>query len=624
MFNSKKNNLSDINKEQTDFDKKLVFSLSKNRIPSVKQLKYIKRYLTKPELRLMLLCFLVIIISLIFIGTKFYFTHLTSVPIAGGEYTEGLIGSPKLINPLYAYVSDVDSDIVNLVFSSLFKRGKNSELVNDLTDNYIISPDNKSYTLKIKSPVKWHDGSLLKADDIIFTFNAIKDSQYKSPLRNSFIGVEIAKIDESTIKFILNEPYAAFLDLLTFGILPQKHWQQISPIAASLAALNLKPIGSGPFKFKSLVKDSAGNIKSYTLARNDSYYGKVSNLNQINFKFYSNATDLISALNNNLINGISYLPRQNKEQVIAQDSLNFYQINIPQLTAIFFNAKINPFLADKNIRQALNYALDKNKIVNQAIGQDVRIINGPIFPESFAYSAEVKEYSYNLASSTKILDDAGWKVTEINEKDLEQAKLNLTSKDEAVKKLAQIKVAFGAGKWRVKNNDYLAIELTTVDVPEDQLLAEEIVKSWQAINIKASVNVVTANQVQSEVIRQRNFQALLYSEILGADPDLYAFWHSSQIGEFGLNITDYSNKEVDKLLEDARLTNDINVRKEKYKRFQQILAEDVPAIFLYSPNYLYVQDKNIKGFAVTDIILPSDRFADISDWYVKVGKKLVW
>lgn len=624
FLQAKNNNLTGINQQQIDLDKKLVLSLAKSKTPNLRQLKYIKRYLTKAELNLIYFCLLIILVSSIFIGARFYSTHLEIVPLKSGEYTEGLVGVPKFINPLYANVSDVDSDIASLVFSSLFKRGKQAELINDLAESYLISQDNKSYTIKIRPGVKWHNGSQVKVDDILFTFNAIKDNQYKSSLRSSFSGVELEKIDDTTIKFNLSEPYAAFLDLLTFGILPQELWQQIPPATASLAELNLKPVGSGQFKFKSLIKDKSGNIKSYTLVRNQDYYSNLPYLNQINFKFFINLSELIAALNNNLVDGISYLPQQERSQVIAQDSLNFYQLNLPQLTAIFFNSKINPALADKNVRQALAYALDKNKIISETEGQDVRLIDSPIFPESFAYNTEIKNYSYNISSSTKILDDDGWKIIEISKKDIDQAERDLNSKDEIVKKQAQAKIALGIGQWRVKANNYLTIELTTIDIPEYRQLVEAIAKYWQAINIKVSLNFAPAGKIQSDIIRQRNFAALLYSEIVGADPDLYAFWHSSQIGEAGLNIADYSNKEVDKLLEDARLTNDINLRKEKYKKFLQILAEEVPAIFLYSPNYTYVQAKKIKGFAVKNILIPRDRFANIEDWYIKTGKKLVW
>ena len=124
--------------------------------------------------------------------------------------------------------------------------------------------------------------------------------------------------------------------------------------------------------------------------------------------------------------------------------------------------------------------------------------------------------------------------------------------------------------------------------------------------------------------KSRNFDALIYGEITGADPDPYAFWHSSQIGQSGLNIADYANKEVDKLLEDGRLSSGREARQEKYEKFQKIIAEDEPAVFLYSPNYIYVQSKKIKGFNIKSIILPSDRFSDIDQWYINTGKKIIW
>ena len=222
-------NGQDSNGQQIELDKKLVFSLAKSRTPKLKQLKYIKQFLSWQEIWLINFCLLVILASSVFLAVRFYQSHLQIIPISGGEYIEGLIGAPKYINPLYASFSDVDNDITNLVFSSMFKRGKNGELVNDLVDSYEISQDNKIYTFKIKQGTNWHNSSKLTVDDIMFTFNSIKDKQYQSPWRTSFTGVELEKLDNTTIQFILTEPYAAFLDLLTFGILPQELWQQIPP-----------------------------------------------------------------------------------------------------------------------------------------------------------------------------------------------------------------------------------------------------------------------------------------------------------------------------------------------------------------------------------------------------------
>ncbi|MBU0647368.1 hypothetical protein KKC67_01150 [Patescibacteria group bacterium] len=611
---------------QINLDKKLVYSLTKTMWPNFNQFKYIGRYLTSKELLIINCCLLVILANFIFLGTKFYIKHSQNLPVNGGEYVEGLIGTPKHINSLYSSASDTDSDIASLIFSSLFKRDKNGKLINDLVESYEISPDGKSYTIKIRSGVKWHNNSPLTINDIIFTFNAIKDIQYKSTLRLSFIGVELEEVDDNTIKFTLSEPYAGFLDLLTFGILPESLWQQIAPGAANLAELNLKPIGSGPYKAESSVKDNSGNIRSYTLLKNDSYYGKKPFIDKITFKFFAGFSELISAFNNNLINGISFLPTQYKKEVVAKDSFNSFQLRLPQLTAIFLNSKTNIALSDKKVRQALAFALDKNKIITAVDDQNAVVIDGPILPESFAYKSDIKKYYYNIATTTTLLDEAGWKKIKISKNEIDQANLEIkaTSTSEAIRKKAEEKISLGAGEWRAKNGNYLIVELTTVDTPEYAKVAEEISNFWQSANVKTIINLVSSNKVQSEIVRQRSFSALLYSELVGADPDPYAFWHSSQIGQVGLNIADYANKEVDKLLEDARLINDEKTRRDKYVKFQEIISEDVPAIFLYSPSYTYIQSKQVKGFSGKNILMPHDRFVNISEWYIKTGKKIVW
>jgi len=609
---------------QLELDKKLVFALSKKRVPNLRQLKHIKKYYTKRELSIVYLCLIVIFTSFIFLGTRFYANHLETVPIAGGEYTEGVVGTPKYINPLYANVSDIDNDLTSLIYSSLFKRDNNGQLIKDLVSQYEISPDNKSYIIKIKDSVKFHNNSILTVDDILFTFNAIKDTQYKSPLRSSFTGVEIERVDDNTIKFILTEPYAAFLDLLTFGILPSELWQHIMPTAASLAELNLKPIGSGPYKFKSLVKDKAGNLKAYNLISFENYFGGQANIKELTFKSFVNYIEMIDALNSNLIDGTSYLPDEYKKEIAAQDSLNLHKLNLPQLTAIFFNLKSDGVIKELSIRQALSYSLDKIKIVNELMGEDGNVIDGPILPDSFAYSADIKKYNYELETAGKLLDEEGWKIVEISDDEILKAEEDFNSEDEKVKLVAENKIAMGVGKWRMKDNQYLVIELTTVETSEYIKLAEKIAEAWEDINIKVQMNLIPAGKIQKEVIRQRKYSILLYGEIVGLDPDPYAFWHSSQSEQGGLNISNYANKEVDQLLEDARLTGDIEIRKEKYKKFQEAIARDLPAIFIYNPVYTYAQSKQIKGFDITSISLPRDRFSDIIDWYIETGKKLVW
>jgi len=619
-----KKSLINKGQEQTALDKKLVISLSKSRIPNFTQLKYVKRFLNLQEIWFILICAIVILINLIFLGARFYKNHLQDVPVRGGEYIEVLVGAPKYINPLYANVSDVDNDISSLIFSSLFKRSKRGELTNDLVEEYEVSQDSKAYKFSIKSGAKWHNGGALTVDDIIFTFNCIKDNQYKSPWRASFTGVELKKVDETSVEFILAEPYAAFLELLTFGILPEELWQQIPAQAASLAELNLKPVGSGPYKFKSLVKDKLGNIRSYNLIHNQDYYSQAPFIEELTFKFLPSFEEAIRALNEGLADGISYLPRQFKDDMIAQDSLNYYQLSLPQLTAIFFNQKANPVLKDKKVRQALAKAIDKTKIVNEILEGEARLINSPILPDSFAYNSEIKNYRYSSEEAAKLLEEANWQLEELTDEDISKAEQDVLSEEEKTREQAEDKLVMSSGKWRTKDNKFLKVKLTVVDNQESVQIAEAISGFWQAINVKTVVEFIPVHQIQTEIIKPRNFEALLYSEVVGADPDPYAFWHSSQIGSSGLNIADYSNKEVDQLLEDARLTTDLEVRKEKYKKFQEIIVEEMPTIFMYSPIYTYVQTKSIKGFSVKNILAPRDRFANINEWYLKTDKKLIW
>jgi len=623
----KKKDFSDIAQTQAEFDKKLVYSLSKSRIPNLAQFKYIKKYLTKKESWAIRLSTFIILVCLVFLGARFYINHRQIVPAKGGEYVEGLVGVPSYINPLYASVSDTDSDISSLVYSSLFKRDKNGSLVNDLVEDYEVSEDGKIYTIKIRTDVKWHDGKDLNIDDIIFTFSAIKDKNFKSPLRSSFLGVEIEKIDENTIHFLLSESYAAFLDLLTFGILPREIWQQIQPESANLAELNMKPIGSGPYKFKQFVKDKSGSIKEYDLVVNDDYYGEKPYLD-IGFMFFPSFEEAIVALNNNIINGISYLPREYKDQILSPLKYNYHKLFLPQITAIFLNQEKNIFLKEKSIRQALAYLINKKEIIETYLEEEAHIIDGPILPTSFAFKNDIKKYDTDFEKADSLLNEADWKLVEITEDQINEAKDKIKNEngeatEEEVKE-AQKLVDIGAGSWRKKNKDYLIINLTAVEKGENESIAKAIKASWEKAGIKVNINLFSSADIQTEVIKTKNFEALIYGQIVGADPDPYVFWHSSQIGENGLNISNYVNKEVDKLLEDARVIINKEERREKYDKFQEIIAEDVPAVFLYSSIYTYLQIKDIKGFDANYILFPHDRFSNISEWYIKTEKKLVW
>ncbi len=585
-----------------DLDQKLVLGLSKTKIPSLGQLRQLPKFLSIKEKRIIKILFLIIFICLIFQTGYFYLTHIKIVPASAGDYIEAVIGSPQYINPIFSSVNDVDADLTQLIFSGLLKYDNiTGELKPDLCETYEISEDLKSYTFYLRDNLLWQDGEPLTVDDIIFTVELIKHPEIeKSPLRVSFIGVDIEKIDDKTVKFILQEPYTPFLSVLTFGILPKHIWEDVNLYNLNLAEYNLKPVGSGPYRVKSRVIDRDGNIKSYVLTINDKYYNDKPFIKNLTLIFFSDYNEAVNALKTKSIQGLSFPPIDLEEELLLKESLDSYPLILPKYTAIFFNQGQNQFLEDKNIREALGLAIDKNKIAQVLMKNRVKLIDGPILSNYKDYHQEISEIEFNVEKSKELIEKAKFKKEEDSE--FYKKKINVDGKIE---------------------EQELLVSLTLIDSPQNTELAEMIKSFWKEIGVNTEINLLEISEIK-KAIDDRNYQALLYSEILGFDPDPYPFWHSSQISFPGLNLSGFSNKEADKLLEDARIVIDKNIRIEKYKKFQEILNAEKAAVFLFQPVYDYVIDKNIKNVNISNIVVPSDRFSNINEWYIKTERQFSW
>lgn len=580
-----------------EINQQLVYTLAPSKIPNQRQLQHLKKFLNPKENLVIKICVLIILVNLGFLAWRFYAKHLVLSPTSGGEYSEGVVGYPKTINPLYAANRDVDSDLSYLIYSRLFNYDGQGRLRPDLASNMDISPDGKEYTVKIKEGVKWHDNESLDADDIIFTFNLIQDPEFRSALRASLDGVSIEKIDDLTIKFTLPQSYAAFADSLTFGILPEHIWSNVGPSAATVSELNLKPIGSGPFKFESLSKNKNGRIKEYRLERNDDYYERPPYLKNIVFNFFPDINELVSAFNDGQVDGLSYIPLEFRKELLAQNSLVFHELKLPKIKAIFLNPAQNKSLSSAKVRQALSQSINRQELISGIFGDSVWILNGPIPVSSPFYNDQLSTPEYNSDLAASLLKEA----------------LTVTT-------------VSGRGSKKTSSTEVgsLELKLSAVDTSENQLVAQKIKTDWEKIGVKVDLEFVSPEVVSNDIIRNKNYQALLYGEQTGADPDVYAFWHSSQTGDKGLNLSNYSSSEVDKILENGRANLDYDSRLTQYKKLQELVAADMPAIFLYNPGYSYVHTKKIKGFQGEAIIDPADRFSSVGDWYLKTKKKLVW
>lgn len=559
--------------------------------------------LTQKEKIALLGFFVLFGVALLWLFLAFYYNNTEIGPVRGGKLIEGAVGTPRYANPIFA-ASDIDRDLTKLMFSGLVKYGKDGEPVPDLAEKFEISDDQKTYVFYLRKNVKWHDGENLTADDVVFTAQTIQNPEYKSPLRPNILGAEIEKIDDFTIKFSLKQTYAPFLENLAFGVIPKHIWANIPLQSAALADYNIEPIGSGHYKFSGYVKDKNGVIQSYSLAANEEYFSGEPYISEITFKFYNSDDELAEAAGKGDISGFSQSSTKNLSAIKNLPDFQIKTLKMPRYYAVFFNQQKSKILADAAVRTALDLAAPRQEIIEKVLENQGVEAHSPIHQESFAYNQDVKNPSFDEEKARELLKTAGWK-DEDGDGFLEKI---------TVKKISKTKT----------ETEEIPLELELVTSQSEMLkqTAEILKKYWEGIGIRINLKIVDNADLQQNYLAGRNYDALLFGEVMSQDPDVFAFWHSSQKKSPGLNIAVYDNKSADKLLEEARQTVDIEKRKKKYFEFQAIVAKDKPAIFLFNPYYIYSLSAEIKGAETENIALPSLRFADIESWHVRTGR--VW
>ncbi len=560
--------------------------------PTVRWASTISLNMSVREKALMGILVLILFTSAVFSIVGYVKRNSYLIPQSGGTYSEGAVGQPRHVNPVLASANDTDSDISSVIFSSLFEINDKFELTPDLATGHTISPDGKVYTVQLRQGVTWHDGHPFTADDVVFTIRSIQTPDYGSPLHNSFQGVQVDKVDDFTVRFTLKEPYAPFLTNLTVGIIPKHVWESIPPKNATLAEQMLKPVGTGPFKFSQIAtRRKTGEITSIDLARNDSYYGERPYIDKVSFVFFQTHEEALDALKAGNIDGVGFLPISHIDSIDARPSLQVQRLLLPQYIGLFFNEVKNDVLSDAGVRAALSLSTDRQHIVDDALHGQAEPLHVPIPPRIFSVGDNSIQSTYNPDTARQNLEDAGWKDADGN-------------------------------GVREKDGKELRLKITTTDWPEFIRTAELIKEQWEKIGVAVDIESYGAGVIQQTIVGPREYEVLLYGEILAADPDPYPFWHSTQTRSPGLNLSLFKDKDVDKLLEEARKTSDTAARLEKYQQFQQRFSDLNPAIILYQPYYLFAQKDKVRGFELDKGNLPSARFTTIEKWHVKV--KRIW
>ncbi len=555
---------------------------------------YALRSFSLKEKVIFFVLFIIFVISIIIGVWKLENLFLKEVPSHGGTISEGVIGTPRFINPLLA-ISDADRDMTALIYSGLMRPDGDGGLIPDLAEKVDVSKDGLTYTFILKDNLKWNDGKPLTSDDIIFTIQQVTDPNLKSPKRPNWEGVDAEKIDDRTIKFTLKKPYTPFLENTIMGILPKHIWQGATSDQMVFSEFNTDPIGSGLYKVNKINRNSSGIVTSYELSSNSDFSLKEPYISNIIMNFYVSEKDLLSAYQKGDIDNISALsPSLVKD--IKRGNKDLKTLFLPRIFAVFFNQNNNKIFAQKEVREALNMATDKKKIINDVLLGYGAELDFPIPPGSFGAINSTSTDNFSIDNAKKILQNNGW---------------TFNDKDSVWEKRLK------------KETMRLEFSLATSDASDLKAAAEIVKNNWTSLGAKVTVNVFEIGDLNQNIIRPRKYDALLFGEVVGRDPDPFAFWHSSQRNDPGLNIALYTNTNVDKLLEDARTTTDEKLRKQKYEQFQQELVKDIPAVFLFSPNFLYLISNSIMGTEnLKAITVSSERFSQVYKWYIKTDK--VW
>ncbi|MBI4054061.1 MAG: peptide ABC transporter substrate-binding protein [Candidatus Doudnabacteria bacterium] len=546
-----------------------------------------------PEKRIFIGAVAMLVASVVYLIIGSFRQATVAVADFGGKYTEGLVGQPRFINPALAIANDVDLDISRVVFSGLYKFNAQQELVPDLAKSLpAISPDQKQYTIELRTDATWHDGQPFDADDVIFTTQLIQNPLYQSPLRFNWNRVEVNKLDEHKILVSLKEPSAPFVSNLTQGILPKHIWERVEPGNFVLSKFNLQPIGTGPFVVKHLKKSDEGAIVSLTLAAFEQYAPQRPYLNELEFKFFESYDDLISAYHSKDVTGLGYVPFDKKIYLEKSSRINLYYLSLPRYQALFLNRQASPVLADKNVRAALAQSLNRQEIINEVYLGFARPAYGPVPPGYLGYNSGVEQaHRFNLTNAKNLLAQSGFAPVE----------------GSAVLKKGTVDLAF---------------TVTTDNFPLNVKTAELLKKQWEKIGFQINLQILTLGELQQDRIANREYESLLFSENVGADPDPYPFWHSSQRTDPGLNLSSFASKEADALITEARTNADPAYRAARYLRFQELIVDDVPAIFIANSLFVYGVDTKIMGIALQNIVDQSQRFLNVEQWYLKTKRQL--
>lgn len=517
-------------------------------------------------------------------------------PEQGGVYTEGLVGSLGRLNPLLDWNNSADRAVNRLLFSGLIRFDERGLPQKDLAEGWASTPDGTAYNFTIKQDAVFHDGTPVTSDDVIFTIDMMKSpgSLYPQDIKDLWSKIEVTKLNDKNLKFTLPEPYVPFLDYLTFGILPKHLLESVPADQLQTAEFNINPVGTGPYKFDHLIVDD-GQITGVVLTVSDTYYGTPPYIEQVVFRYYDSSAEALDAYQQGDVLSVSQITPDVLGTALEETNLSVYTSRLPQMSFVLFNLNNPevPFLQNAKVRRALLLGINRPYIVNTLLQGQAVLTDGPILPNSWAYYDGIERIEYNPDEAINLLKAEGYVIP--------------------------------AEGGQVRAKDGVPLSFTMVH-PNDLVhaeIAQMIKEEWAAIGVDVQLQAVPYDQLATDSLVPRKYQAALVDLNLSRtpDPDPYPFWHQAE-ATGGQNYSQWDDRAASEYLEQARVTTDYNLRTRLYRNFQVVFAKELPALPLFAPVYSYGVDSQVQGVQVAALYDPSDRLATFNNWYLLTRRAL--
>jgi peptide/nickel transport system substrate-binding protein len=520
-----------------------------------------------------IVAFLLMFSAAIMFNSRF----LIAVPALGGTLEEGILGTPRFINPVLAS-SQQDIELTSLIYAGLTKKDKDGNFINDIAQEVTQSADGLSYHVLIKPTARFHNGTHVTADDIIYTVSMVQNPRIKSPQAFGWEGVSVQKISDTELSFTLKRPYPLFMESLSLGIMPRMIWKDLSDEQFSLSDYNIHAIGAGPFEIDS-ISTKSGIPQVFTLTSHKYYTLGRPYLDSIVIHTYPTEKALVTAFNDKEVTRISSISPSSLATIDVKNVATL-SARLPRVFTIFLNPNKAEFLSDKNVRKALSLAIDRNAIIDSVYKNNAVALSIP-YPFDLSTTTE----NYDLTQAQKLL--AGSKYVK-----------------------------------QLKASSTLEIDLITTNNEEMKAVADKIKSAWEPLGVSTHILVYETADINQNIIKDRDFQALLYGSFVSHPSDLYAFWHSSQRNYPGVNISSYVSNTLDRSLTILRESIDTNQRAEAYQDALKEFEEETPGIFLFSPTLIYAVQDTITTDIPPTMEDASGRFELVHTWYK--NKQYIW